>query len=369
MENIIAIRLTSDNKLSDSKKAYIDPKNISKSVGSKRFKKTKIWSGIFIGNVLVVAVFLLILIKASSNHATSNINNASVSKNSINPLDQVSSSQIAQTVSTVVNLPETTAVKNQNETVSAEQSQSAAVVDVSAKPQIVATNYVSKDDIKTYTVQSGDTVSSVAAKFNITSNSILWSNNLSGSSLSVGSKILVPPVSGIVYTVKSGDTLSSLATKYGSNIDQLTAYNDAELKGIQPGEQILIPNGQPPAAPVYNFFVPTYGSGSESNGYDFGYCTWYVATQISVPSNWGNASSWAYYAGLSGWNVSSVPSVGAIAQTPYASGGEGHVAVVIGVNGDQVEIRDMNNYGDGGGWDRVGQGWVSASTFPNYLTK
>ncbi len=305
----------------------------------------------------------------ANSSSSSRTINSSVSKNSINPLDQVSSSQIAQTVSSVVNLTETTAVTNQNETVIAEQSQSATVNNVIAKPQIVATAFVSKNDIKTYTVQPGDTVASVAAKFNITSNSILWSNNLSGSSLTVGSKILVPPVTGIVYTVKSGDTLSSLATKYGSNIDQLTAYNDAEISGIKVGEQILIPNGQPPAAPVYNFFTPTYGSGSSNNGYDFGYCTWYVATQIAVPSNWGNASSWAYYAGLSGWHVSSTPTVGAIAQTPYAAGGQGHVAIVIAVNGSQIVIRDMNNYGDGGGWDRVGSGTVSVGTFPNYITR
>jgi len=45
----------------------------------------------------------------------------------------------------------------------------------------------------------------------------------------------------------------------------------------------------------------------------------------------GNASSWAYYAVLSGWTVSSSPQVGAIAQTSYAAGGEGHVAVVDAV--------------------------------------
>jgi surface antigen len=106
------------------------------------------------------------------------------------------------------------------------------------------------------------------------------------------------------------------------------------------------------------------------NGYDFGFCTWYVATQVSVPGNWGNASSWAYYARLSGWNVGSTPTVGSIAQTARAAGGEGHVAMVEGVSpdGSQIEIRDMNNYGDGGGFDRVGSGWVSASAFQNFIS-
>ncbi len=107
---------------------------------------------------------------------------------------------------------------------------------------------------------------------------------------------------------------------------------------------------------------PIYGF----NGYDYGFCTWYVASQIAVPSNWGNASSWSYYASISGWSVSSTPSVGAIAQTPYAAGGEGHVAIVDAVNGNLIKYRDMNGLA---GWGAVGySGWVSASTFPNYIS-
>jgi surface antigen len=211
-------------------------------------------------------------------------------------------------------------------------------------------------------------VSSVAAKFNITSNSIRWSNNISGDSLTPGIKIVIPPVDGIVYNVKSGDTLQSLAATYNANLAQLTAYNDAEINGIQPGERIIIPNGQQPAAPTYNFYAAVYGAGGGSNGYDFGFCTWYVANQIPVPSNWGNASSWAYYAQLSGWQVSTSPTVGSIAQTAYAAGGQGHVAIVTAVSpdGSQIQFKDMNGVA---GWDRVGQsGWVSASSYQHYIT-
>jgi len=75
-----------------------------------------------------------------------------------------------------------------------------------------------------------------------------------------------------------------------------------------------------------------------------------------VPANWGNASSWAYFAHMSGWNVSSSPTIGAIAQK---GGGLGHVAIVIGVNPDgTVTVRDMKRLcrlgtrrdGDGFNW-------------------
>lgn len=329
-------------------------------------KKQKISLGLLASNLLIllVIIFFIVIVPQNNTLKSSTIAGSSALSN---PLDQLSSANIALTVSEVANLPEQTPIRNTSESQQAELSQASTTDNVISEPQVLDTSLKSRADIFTYTVKPGDTIASLADKFGITSESILWSNNLNSQTLTPGQKLTIPPITGIVYTAKAGDTIASIAGKYGVSEAELAAYNDAEQSPIEPGEQILIPNGQvatsAPAAPVWS--GATYGF----NGYDFGYCTWYVASQISVPSNWGNASSWAYYATLSGWNVSSTPSVGAIAQTPYAAGGEGHVAIVVAINGSQVEIKDMNNYGDGGGWDRVGEGWVSASEFPNYITR
>jgi len=271
----------------------------------------------------------------------------------------------------MTNIPEATAIQNQAETVNAQLAITPAENLVTAKPQIVATALKTRQDIQQYTVQSGDTLASVAAKFNITSNSILWSNNLTSTNLLVGAKITIPPITGIVYTVKKGDTAQTLATTYNSSADQITAFNDAEISGLTTGEQIVIPSGQQPV--IHSAGYGIYGGLASygPNGYDYGYCTWYVASQITVPNNWGNASSWAYYAALDGYTVSPLPTVGSIAQTPYAAGGQGHVAIVTAVSADglNIEYKDMNNYGDGGGYGRVGySGWESARLFLNYIT-
>ncbi len=282
------------------------------------------------------------------------------------PLDQLSSADIAANAALVTHLPEATAVTNQAQSVAAELTIAPADTTVVAKPQAAASKFASNKDIKTYVVLAGDTVASIAAKFNVTSDSIRWSNNLSSSSVNAGGNLIIPPVNGIVYTVKAGDTVDSLAQRYRANKDQLIAFNDAEISGIQVGEQLLIPNGQQPVAVVSAssiLFTALYGG----NGYDYGFCTWYVATQIAVPSNWGNASTWAYYAALSGWTVSSTPVVGAIAQTPYAAGGEGHVAIVdeVSADGTQIKYRDMNGIA---GYGRVGYSdWVSSSLYPHYI--
>jgi surface antigen len=328
--------------------------------------------------VVVLGVLVLFIINRSNSSSTlglSQVSAASASTSTSDPLDQLSSADIALSVARATNLPESVAVQDQSESVNADLAIVPTDNDIAPKPQIVSTAFKSNQDIQTYTTQPGDTIASVAAKFNITSSSVEWSNN-NVTNLTAGLHLLIPPISGIVYTVKAGDTPASLAQKYSSNQTQLVAYNDAEISGLYPGERIIIPNAQQPATPSYNYFSAVYatssnvggGGNSSNNGYDFGYCTWYVATQISVPTNWGNASTWSYYAGLSGWNVSSTPSVGSIAQTPFAAGGEGHVAIVTAVSADgsQIQFKDMNGIA---GWDRVGySGWVSSSTYPHYIS-
>jgi surface antigen len=333
----------------------------------------------FIGvNVLILGVIAFFVSQThTSSLAVPALSSSASADANANPLDQVSSADIALTVARMTALPETTAAANQAQSEAADIAIAASSDDVVTKPQVVATALKSVADIESYTTVAGDSLQSLATKFGVTSSSIAWSNNLTTTAtLNPGTKLLIPPINGIIYTVKAGDTPTSLATRFQSNQADIVAFNNAEIGGLTPGEQIVIPNGNMPSGPVasssasYGASFPWGGSSPVygDNGYDRGFCTWYVASQIAVPNNWGNASTWAYYAALSGWNVSTTPTVGAIAQTADAAGGEGHVAIVVAVNGSQVEIRDMNNTGDGGGFDSVGQGWVTVGTFEHYIT-
>lgn len=339
----------------------------------RKYKKKVTRSLIIGGNILLVVLVLFFIFQKPANTKDAAIfsaqgkdNNALVS----NPLDQLASAEIALTVSKMTNLPEKTAINNQADSQKAELAMASSTTgNIIAKPEVISTGTKSVNDIKSYVVQSGDTLVGVASKFGVTSDSISWSNNLSSAALTPGTKLVIPPLNGIVYTVKSGDTAQSLASKYGSSATDIISFNNDDISGLIVGQQIVIPNGTVRAVSSYSSSVASSswaGAVYGYNGYDYGYCTWYVASQIPVPSNWGNASTWAYYARMSGWNVSSAPSVGAIAQTPYAAGGLGHVAIVIGVNGDQVQIKDMNGIA---GWGRVGTGWQPVSKYPNYISR
>jgi surface antigen len=316
-------------------------------------------------SLLLGEAFLLLaaiaLIKGSTN-AQSQINSTPLplasavtnSSSSVNPLDQLSSAMIALTVARLANLPETTAVTNQADSEIALLSVASTNNDVISKPQVVTTNYVSNRDIKVYIVQPGDSITSIAQKFNLSTNSIIWSNNIVGNYVAVGSKLLIPPINGIVYTVKSGDTPASLAQKYSSNESLLIAYNDAEIKGIYPGERIIIPNGTEPA--TISYVNALYGWGSSPiygyNGYDYGNCTYWVAYLRAkagrpLPADLGNASTWAIRAQQFGLAVGTTPAVGAaVVLSTAAYYGEGHVAYVTAVNPNgTITISEMNFYG------------------------
>ncbi len=301
---------------------------------------------------------------------------ASLTADSVaSPLDQLSSADIAYNVASLAALPETVNVANQANSVALELTVPAATASIVSKPQVVNTALKSKKDIKSYVAVNGDTVASIAAKFNVTSDSVRWSNNLSGNAVTVGQTLWIPPegVSGIVYTVVAGDTPDTLAAKYKANKQEIIDYNDAELAALKVGEKIIIPGGSITPTPAVTTTARTSAGGLAwgstplygNNAYAYGYCTWYVAGRVAVPSNWGNANTWDNGAAVSGWIVSSIPRAGAVAQTDRGS--EGHVALVeaVSADGTQIKYSDMNGLA---GWGRVGYSdWVSASKFEHYI--
>lgn len=329
-------------------------------------------------NIVVLAVISAIVLhnpQTTGQSGAPAVLQSSTNQDVANPVDQLSSADIALTVARLNGLPETTAITNQAQSQAAEVSAATMSEHVAAKPQVVETTLKSRADIKRYTTQQGDTIASIAAKFGVSSDSIRWSNNLAGDGVPVGVSIVIPPVNGIVYTVKTGDTAESLATRFNANRDQILAYNDGEIGGLQVGSQIIIPNGSQTtgatamAAATASGTAFPWGGGAPVyggyNGYDYGYCTWYAANRIPVPSNWGNANTWDNLARVSGWTVSGAPRVGAVAQTNR--GYYGHVAVVEAVSpdGTMIKYSDMNGLA---GFNRVGQsGWVPISKFDNYI--
>lgn len=334
---------------------------------TKRSKRRVVRSSILLANLLVLAgVFGIVLRSPNSSEAIRQNAITSADPSSVtNALDQISSADIAVHVARIAQLPEAPSVANQADSVNAQLAITPSDSTVVAKPQVVATALKSRKDIQKYVTQPGDTVGSLAAKFGVTSDTIRWSNGLTGDSIATGRELVISPVTGIVYKVNPGDTADSLARKFNSNRDQIIAFNDAEVSGLPVGEYIVIPDGvqvtsSAPRASYYSGFAWGGSAIYGANGYDFGWCTWYAALRRSqigrpVPSNLGNAYSWFYIATNNGFPTGSAPQIGAVAVNTAGN----HVSVVEQVDADGgFWVSEMNSHGQvsmdnpapAGGW-------------------
>lgn len=96
-----------------------------------------------------------------------------------------------------------------------------------------------------YTVEEGDTIASIAAKFDISSNTILWANGLSSSNtLKVGDHLTILPVTGVLHTVKSGDTVLAVANKYDADAKELVEFNGlSDSSKLSIGQKLIVPDG------------------------------------------------------------------------------------------------------------------------------
>lgn len=118
-----------------------------------------------------------------------------------------------------------------------------------------------RSEIIDYEVKSGDTLSGVANKFNISVDTIKWANDLSSDSIKPGQTLKILPVSGVAHTVKAGDNLESVAKKYSAEQQPILdfPFNDVpdDFK-LKVGQVLIIPDGAPPKAPVIKRPVSQY---------------------------------------------------------------------------------------------------------------
>ncbi len=110
----------------------------------------------------------------------------------------------------------------------------------------------SAGEIRVYTVREGDALSQIAEMFGVTTNTILWANDLSkASDISPGDSLVILPIAGVRHIVKNGDTIASIAKKYEGDKDEILSYNQlTSAEELSIGDTLIIPGGAMHAAPV-----------------------------------------------------------------------------------------------------------------------
>lgn len=103
-----------------------------------------------------------------------------------------------------------------------------------------------RENIEYYQVKGGDTISTIAGRFGISTKTILWANSLNDTDyIKPGQTLTIPPVSGVLYKVQKNDTISSIAKKFKADEGAIMEYNMlADASAIDIEDQLMIPGGE-----------------------------------------------------------------------------------------------------------------------------
>ena len=146
-------------------------------------------------------------------------------------------------------------------------------------------NHQNSDQISIYVVREGDSLSQIAKMFGVTTNTIIWANDIQrGSLIRPGQTLTILPVTGIEHTVVKGETLASIAKKYGGDVDEIVQYNNLDPKvALAVGQEIIIPDGEiavPKAVTSSTIYEPAHDTGGPAYvGYYAAPLSHYTKTQ------------------------------------------------------------------------------------------
>ena len=106
-------------------------------------------------------------------------------------------------------------------------------------PASIQTNYI------TYNVLKGDSLYTIAKKYNVSVNDLINYNNLKSNNLSIGQVLKIPVINNgssnnVSYVVKAGDSLYSIARRYNTSVDELKRKNNLTSSLLSVGQKLII---------------------------------------------------------------------------------------------------------------------------------
>lgn len=219
-----------------------------------------------------------------------------------------------------------------------------------------------RQDSISYTVQFNDSVFGIAEKFNLTPETILWSNYSelqdNPHALKEGMELTIPPVDGIYYEWQEGDSIQSVAERFRTEPEKILNWtgNNFDLTDpqVEPGEMVMVPSGK---RAFQQWIIPQIARGSagvSSGVYGSGVCQGPYEGAVGSggfiwPTDQHTLSGNDYWPGhlaidigVGIGNPVYAADAGVVVFSGWATGGYGYVVVVDHGNGYQTLYAHLN---------------------------
>lgn len=215
-----------------------------------------------------------------------------------------------------------------------------------------------------YTVQKGDSVFSIASEFNITPESLLWSNydvlKDNPHAISVGMELKIPPVDGVYYQWQDGDTFDNVAARFKSDPEAILGWSGNKIDLTNPqintGAWVMIPGGQREFQQWIVPIIPRGAAGVSTGMYGAGACPGgYEGGAMGTGSFiWPSINHWIsgndYWSGHLAIDIGtalgepiSAADSGVIVFAGWATGGYGNTVAIDHGNGYQTLYAHLNS--------------------------
>jgi LysM repeat protein len=219
-----------------------------------------------------------------------------------------------------------------------------------------------RTDVIEYTVTTGDSVFGIAESFNLHPETILWANydllNDSPDTLTPGMQLNVPPVDGVYYQWQPGDTLESVAAKFDTRVEDIVDWEgnhfDLTNPQVQPESWIMVPDGH---REFKQWLVPTIAransgvlksvlgpgacEGNYSGAYGTGTFAWPTASHVLSGNDYWSGHLGIDIAGFLGDGIFAADA-GVVVFAGWANGGYGYMVMIDHGNGYQTLYAHMS---------------------------
>ena len=216
------------------------------------------------------------------------------------------------------------------------------------------------NQVSEYTVKEGDNLSMIAQKFGVSIESVKWANpSIDWKKVKPGVSVSMPPVTGVVYKVKPGDTVYSIAKKFQTDAQgivdfPMNTFSDDETFALVAGQTLIVPDGIMPdesvtTPSIARILTPDAGSVTASGSF-----VWPAFGRITQSFRW-------YHKGVDIANHDGGAILAADSGTVVVSGwtnvGYGYHVIIDHGNGYQTLYAHLSSISVATG-QRIGRGSV-----------